>query len=417
MKQTSIVLFCASLVLSLPAQAGNAEADSPISFEDLRAFTEAWGYIRDQYVEEVDDRQLFEAALQGMLAGLDPHSRWLSADELHTLEEQTIGRYGGLGIEVGSFDDHLRVVSVFDDTPAAAAGIETGDRIIGIDEIDLEPDNLERAGSLLRGPAGTEITLRIHRSEQADELAMTLTRALIERESVQMSALANGFKHVRIRRFQQTTRHELENLLAPLDNDEQSPPGLVLDLRDNPGGMLQSAITVADLFLPARLVVTAEGRGMAQPGEYHTGPAERMVGVPMVVLVDGGSASASEILAAALRDHGRAMLVGEPTYGKGSVQSVWPLPNGSAIRLTTAFYYTPSGDRIQARGLQPDVYSSATHRDEIAGNDRRRREADTEGHLGGWFEADDEFDEFSRNDPMLADALRVLASITRMQAH
>ncbi len=419
MKQTSIrvlVLLCLSLALAFPASA-DSPAESAISFEDLRAFTDAWGYIRDQYVEDVDDRHLFEAALRGMLDGLDPHSRWLSAEEFHALEEQTTGRYGGLGIEVGTSNDHLHVVSVLDDTPAAAAGIEAGDRIVGIDEFEFTPYNIDRAGDMLRGPAGSEVTIRIRRANRSDVLAMTLMRGLIERESVHMSALTSGFRHIRIRRFQQTTRSELEHLLSQLESEDEAPPGLLLDLRDNPGGILQSAITVADLFLSSRLVVTAEGRGLNRPAEYRTGPAARLVDVPMVVLVDRGSASASEILAAALRDHGRAMLVGEPTFGKGSVQTLWPLPNGSAIRLTTAFYYTPSGTRIQARGVHPDVLSSATYAQHNASDDRRRREIDVDGHLPGSIEANDEFDELADSDPMLADALRVLASISRMQAH
>ncbi len=416
MKQTSVVCVCVCLALAFSAHA-DSRPDAGISFEDLRAFTDAWGFIRDQYVEDVDDRQLFEAALRGMLDGLDPHSRWLSADEFHALEEQTVGRYGGLGIEVGSYDDHLLVVSVFADTPAAAAGIEAGDRIVGIDDLELDAYNIEQAGGMMRGPAGTEITIRIRRDNRTDVLAMTLMRELIERESVSIAALGNGFQHVRIHRFQQTTREELERLVSNLESDEQATSGLLLDLRDNPGGMLQSAITVADLFLSARLVVTAEGRGLTQPAEYRTGPGERLVGVPMVVLIDRGSASASEILAAALRDHGRAMLVGEPTYGKGSVQTVWPLRNGSAIRLTTALYYTPAGDRIQARGVRPDVLSSATDGRKADTGDRRQREVDTAGHLPGSGIEVDELDELSRSDPMLADALRVLASISRMQVH
>jgi len=416
MKQTRIVILCVSLALAISANA-DSEQEAAISFEDLRAFTDAWGFIRDQYVEDIDDRQLFEAALRGMLDGLDPHSRWLGANEFQTLEEQTVGRYGGLGIQVGPFEDHLRVVSVFEGTPAAAAGIEAGDHIVGIDELDLDADNIEQAGDMLRGPAGSEITIHVRREDQPDVLAMTLNRELIERESVTATSLVRGFQHIRVHRFQQTTRGELEQLLSDLENGEQKPPGLLLDLRDNPGGMLQSAITVADLFLPSKLVVTAEGRGMERPGEYYTGPAERLVGVPMVVLIDRGSASASEILAAALRDHGRAMLVGEPTYGKGSVQTVWPLSNGSAIRLTTAFYYTPAGDRIQARGVRPDVFSSAAVDRQVDTVDQRRREIDTEGHLPGSGSDADELEELSRSDPMLADAVRVLTSINRMQAH
>ncbi len=416
MKQIRFVFLCVSLAAAMSAHADTGQ-DSAISLEDLRAFTDAWGFIRDQYVEDVDDRQLFEAALRGMLDGLDPHSRWLSADEFHTLEEQTSGRYGGLGIHIGSFEDHLRVVSVFEGTPAAAAGIQAGDHIVGIDDLDLDADNIERAGDMLRGPAGTEITIHIRREDVSDVLAMTLVRELIERESVTANMLDQGFQHIRIHRFQQTTRGELERLLSSLENEEETLPGLLLDLRDNPGGMLQSAITVADLFLSSRLVVTAEGRGLKRPGEYHTGPGERLAGVPMVVLIDRGSASASEILAAALRDHGRAMLVGETTYGKGSVQTIWPLRNGSAIRLTTALYYTPAGDRIQARGVRPDVLSSTNNDRNSDLVDHRRREIDIAGHLPGSGVDSDDLEEISRSDPMLADALRVLASISRMQAH
>lgn len=415
MTRNRLATLLFSLMLALTAHADASKKDSAVSLEDLRAFTDAWGYIREHYVEDVDDRQLFEAALRGMLEGLDPHSRWLSQDDFRDLEEQAIGRYGGLGIEVGSFEDHLRIVKVFDGSPAAVAGLASGDRIVGVDGTELDAANIDQAGGMLRGPAGSEVNLEIRRSEEGELQALTLTRELIQRESVNASSLSNGIQHVRIRRFQQNTVEELGQLLAEFEQSEPPLSGLLLDLRDNPGGMLQSAITVADLFLASRLVVTARGRNSDGSGQYHTGPDKRIPDVPIVVLIDGGSASAAEILAAALRDHGRALLVGETTYGKGSVQSVWPLRNGSGIRLTTALYYTPSGERIQARGVTPDVFSSPTRRPSTGASGQRGREADLHGHLPGVEIDADDADELANADPVLADALRVLAGISRMQ--
>jgi carboxyl-terminal processing protease len=417
MKPIQLFAVCAGLVMLATARAGSPSSDSGVSLEDLRAFTDAWGYIREHYVEEIDDRQLFEAALRGMLESLDPHSRWLSDTDFRDLEDQAIGRYGGLGIEVGSFEDHLRIVTVFDDTPAAKAGLSAGDRIVAVDGTDLDAHNLEQASGLLRGPAGTDVTINVSREDRAEPMAVTLTREMIRRESVTSAALGHGIQHVRIRRFQQNTAQELGQLLTDFESDEAGLSGLVLDLRDNPGGMLQSAITVADLFLASQLVVTSRGRDADNPGMYHTGPNKRIPDVPIVVLIDGGSASAAEILAAALRDHGRALLVGETTYGKGSVQSVWPLRNGSGIRLTTALYYTPAGDQIQARGVTPDVFSSPTRRPQSDAPDRRRREADLHGHLPGLDSIPDGADEVAQHDPVLADGMRVLAGISRMQSY
>ncbi len=407
-------LLCAMLPL-MPAGA-ESPAEPSISLEDLRAFTDAWGYVRDHYVEDVTDRELLEAAMRGMLEVLDPHSKWLSPEELSNLEQQAVGRYGGLGIQIGSFSDHLRIVSVFERGPAAAAGLARGDRIIAIDETVLDSDNIDEAPEMLRGEAGSEVRLRIRREGESEPLELDLTREVIQRDSASIEELAVGVQHLRIHRFQQTTATEIDRLIDDLEAAGDPPAGLIVDLRDNPGGMLQAAIAVADRFLSERLVVTAEGRGLDEATEYRTGPGERLVGVPMVVLVDRGSASASEILAAALRDHGRAIIVGESTYGKGSVQTIWPLRNGSGIRLTTSLYYTPSGQRIQARGITPDVFSSSAPRQE-ADADPRRREVDLSGHFPGEDVDVDDLDTLAEMDPVLADALRLLQSMTRMQNH
>jgi carboxyl-terminal processing protease len=330
-----IFLACL-LMLAAPAHA-ESTADSGISLEDLRAFTDAWGYVRDHYVDDIDDRQLLEAAMRGMLEALDPHSKWLSQEELRNLEEQAVGRYGGLGIQVGSFEDHLRVVSVFERGPAAEAGLRAGDRIIAIDNTELDRENVSDAPRMLRGEAGSEVSLQIRREGESEPLQVSVTREVIQRDSVSMESVGPRLQHIRIHRFQQSTATEIDALLDHLEDSDDAPAGLILDLRDNPGGMLQVAIAVADRFLSDRLVVTAEGRGLRESTEYHTGPDERLVGVPMVVLVDRGSASASEILAAALRDHGRAMIVGEATYGKGSVQTIWGSMSASSVPMPLAF--------------------------------------------------------------------------------
>lgn len=411
----SIIPTCLLLLLLSAAAYARPSPEPAVSLDDLRAFTDAWGYVRDRYVEDIDDRTLLEAAMRGMLDTLDPHSKWLSPEEFRELEQQATGRYGGIGIQIRVMRDHLRIVSVFEHGPADRAGLQVGDRIVSIDELDLDENTVADAPGMLRGPAGTQVRIHVSREGVPEGLAIVLTRELVERESVTIDHLAPRLHHIHIQRFQQTTASEFDRILDALEeNDDDWPAGVILDLRNNPGGVLKVAIEVADRLLSDRLVVTARGRAPDDSTEYRTGPGQRLADVPLLVLVDRGTASASEILAAALRDHGRALIVGEITYGKGSVQTIWPLPNNSGIRLTTALYYTPSGQRIQARGIRPDVFSSATHVPE-ADFDPRRREADLTGHFPGEEHVADELQALAETDIMLADALRLLIAMSRMQ--
>lgn len=414
MKITVSPVLAILLALALLRPAGAAtDPETGLSLEDLRAFTDAWGHVKEHYVEPVDDRQLLEAAMQGMLSGLDPHSKWLDAEAFTSLEEQAVGRYGGLGLQVGVIDDHLKVVTVYSDGPAAEAGVQPGDRIVAIDNEPLGARNVANATARIRGVPGSLVKITIERDGLDQALEFKLARQIIERSSVSSEWLADRFLHLRISRFQQNTATELDRLLADFIDGEAEPSGLLLDLRDNPGGMLQAAIAASDRFLSEKLVVSAEGRGPDKVTEYRTGPGEYFPDLPMVVLVDRGSASAAEIMAGALRDHGRAVLIGETTYGKGSVQTIWPLSNGTGIRLTTALYFTPGGHRIQARGITPDVLISPNNRSTYD-NDPRGRESDQDGHFPGDSTPDDEISALELSDPMLADALRLLISMERV---
>lgn len=398
------------VALARPVAANPAEG---LSLEDLRAFTDAWRHVKEHYVEAVDDRQLLEAAMKGMLSNLDPHSKWLNAEEFTDLEQQAVGRYGGLGLQIGVFENYLKVVSVYSDGPAEEAGVQPGDRIVGIDSQSLDASNVGDAAARIRGLPGSQVDIRIERDGLVDTLEFKLTRRIIERSSVRAERLAERYLHLKIDRFQQNTATELDRLLSEFESADPVPSGLILDLRDNPGGMLQAAIAASDRFLSEKLVVSAAGRNDEQSVEYRTGPGEHFPDLPMVVLVDRGSASAAEIMAGALRDHGRAMIIGEPTYGKGSVQTIWPLSNGTGIRLTTALYFTPGGHRIQARGITPDVLSSSHYQVETEA-DSRGRENDRPGHIPGDADTDDWTSPLESTDPMLADALRLLISMERM---
>ncbi len=351
-------LLSGMMALTLLLGAASSRADQ-LGLEDLRAFADAWGYIKSHHVDEVDDRTLLNAAIRGMLSELDVHSVWLDADEFRNVEEQASGRYGGLGIRIAVQDDHLRVIDAIGDSPARRAGLQPGDRIIAIDDEALTPDNTSMATTWLRGTPGTDVALTVERDGEDDPMRIALRREIIHRSSVSVEQLPGGYASIRIRQFQQNTARELDDILANLQRQAEPPAGLVLDLRDNPGGMLHTAVAVADRFLASKLVVYTESRNSAENLSLSTSPAERLKGVPMIVLVNRGSASASEIVAGALQDHGRAVILGEKTYGKGSVQTVWPLVNGGGIRLTTARYFTPSGRAIEAMGIEPDVVTSA----------------------------------------------------------
>ncbi|HUL40475.1 MAG TPA: S41 family peptidase [Burkholderiales bacterium] len=385
------------VVLSLNYSAvAQKEASAPLPVEELRTFTEVFGRIKNDYVEPVDDKTLLTDAINGMLTGLDPHSAYLDAEAFKELQVGTQGEFGGLGIEVGMEDGFVKVISPIEDTPAFNAGIKSGDLIIKLDDTAVKGMTLNDAVKRMRGKPNTQITLTIVRKGEPKPLVITLTRAIIKVQSVKSKMVEPGYGYIRITQFQE---HTGESLAKAIDNLYKPGPlkGLVLDLRNDPGGLLNSAVAVSSAFLePNSLIVYTDGRTEDSKMRFSASPENYLHGdfkddylkslpsaiktVPMVVLVNNGTASASEIVAGALQDHKRAVIMGTQSFGKGSVQTILPLGNNTAIKLTTARYYTPKGRSIQAKGITPDiVVQEAT----VSGIDEgpQLREADLEHHL------------------------------------
>jgi carboxyl-terminal processing protease len=332
-----------------------ADADA-LPFEDLRTFTEIFGRIKRDYVEPVSDKKLLEDAVRGMLSGLDPHSAYLVAEEYQELKEGTTGQFGGLGIEVTMENSFIKVVSPIDDTPAQRAGIKTGDLIVRLDDKPVKGMTLAEAVKLMRGEPGSKILLTIVREGEEAPLKITITRDIIKVKSVKNRMLEKGYGYVRISSFQSGTGDNLKEALAALKKENSGKlKGLVLDLRNNPGGVLNAAVEVSDAFIKSGLIVYTEGRIENSEMRFNAAPDDLIEGAPMVVLINAGSASASEIVAGALQDQKRAVIMGEKSFGKGSVQTILPTSNGAAVKLTTARYYTPSGRSIQAEGIEPDI--------------------------------------------------------------
>ncbi|ANX03048.1 S41 family peptidase [Immundisolibacter cernigliae] len=357
----AVGFFCALLVLrdgahaerSDPVPAG-ATMDLPV--QELRLFSEVLGIIRQNYVEPVSDGDLLKSAIRGMLAGLDPHSAYLEQEEFQELKEGTSGEFGGLGIEVGMEDGFVKVVSPIDDTPAQKAGILAGDLIIRLDDTAVKGLSLNEAVKLMRGAPGTDITLTIVREGQERPLQIKLTRAVIKVNSVRSRSLDPGYGYLRVSQFQVNTGRKLRDAVTELkEKNGGALKGLVLDLRNNPGGVLTAAVSVSDAFISDGLIVYTEGRGPEAAQKFSATSGDILEGVPIVVLVNAGSASASEIVAGALQDNGRAIIMGEKTFGKGSVQTILPISESAALKLTTARYFTPKGRSIQAEGIEPDV--------------------------------------------------------------
>ena len=359
-----------SLNLSAVAQKDLA---APLPIEELRAFTEVFGRVKSDYVEPVDDKKLITEAINGMLTGLDPHSAYLDQEAFRELQVGTQGEFGGLGIEVGMEDGFVKVVSPIDDSPAARAGLKAGDLIVKLDETSVKGMTLSDAVKRMRGKPDTQITLTIVRKGETKPIVVTITRAIIKIQSVKSTLLEPGYAYFRVTQFQEHTGEILARSIDRLFKKSGVPmKGIILDLRNDPGGLLNGAVAVSAAFLPkGSLVVYTDGRTedskmrlSATPEHYLRGRLKRdYIGtlpeqvktVPMVVLVNGGSASASEIVAGALQDHKRAVIMGQRTFGKGSVQTILPLGNNTAIKLTTARYYTPNGRSIQAKGIEPDI--------------------------------------------------------------
>ena len=348
-------LNAAEEAVKAPESDSDAEVIQTLPLEDLRVFTQVFSGIRSSYIEKVDDKTLLEYAIRGMLNELDPHSAYLDASSFDNLQEQTSGEFGGLGIEVGVEDGYIKVVSPMDDTPAARAGIESGDLITKIDGNSVKGMPLDKAIDNMRGEPGSKIVLTIVRKGRDDPFDLTLIRDVIHVKSVRASLQDDHYAYLRIAQFQVHTGDDLAKAYSKLKKESPDLRGIVLDLRNNPGGVLQAAVDVVDLFLDGGMVVYTEGRLKDSKHKYFAKPGDISQGLPMVVLINDGSASASEIVAGALQDQNRAVLMGTRSFGKGSVQSVIPLTDDRAIKLTTALYFTPSGRSIQAQGIEPDL--------------------------------------------------------------
>jgi carboxyl-terminal processing protease len=357
------------------------EAVSSLPLDELKTFTEVFSRIKSDYVEPVEDKKLLADAVQGMLTGLDPHSSYLDAESFKDVRVETEGQFGGLGIEVTMENGFVKVVAPIEDTPAAKAGLKTGDLVIRLDDKAVKGMTLTEAVRLMRGKPGTDITLTVVREGQTKPLKFIVTRAVIKVQSVKHRLIEPGFGYVRITQFQSSTDRNLNEAIRKLEKENSGPvKGLILDLRNNPGGVLNAAVSVSDAFLNDGLIVYTEGRVADSKLKFSATPGDILKGAPIVVLVNGGSASAAEIVAGALQDHRRAVVMGTKSFGKGSVQTIVPVSSGAALKITTARYFTPNGRSIQAAGIEPDIVAEEAKVTKSESGDRLR-EADLLRHL------------------------------------
>ncbi|MEQ9463690.1 MAG: S41 family peptidase [Haliea sp.] len=343
-----------AVTLIAPQALAQEAEEGRLPLDELRTFADVFNQIRIGYVEEIDDSTLLEYAIQGMLMNLDPHSAYLTKDAFEDLQSNTSGEFSGLGLEVGMEDGYVKIVAPIDGSPAAEAGLLTGDVILKLDGKPVKGMSLNEAIELMRGPKGSPIDLQIGRPGNPQPFDITLKRDTITVASVRERFLEPGYGYIRIAQFQNRTGRDVKAALERLV-DKQELKGLVLDLRNNPGGVLGASVDVAGLFLDGELVVYTEGRLANSDMRYSAEPGDASNGAPVVVLINGGSASASEIVAGALQDHKRAVIMGTDSFGKGSVQTVMPISESRAVKLTTALYFTPGGRSIQAAGIAPDI--------------------------------------------------------------
>jgi carboxyl-terminal processing protease len=350
------ILIGLSMGLARGVLADKPAPGSDIPWQDAHMLAAVLERVKHDYVNPVDDHQLLQAAIRGMVASLDPYSAYLDSDEYDEVKISSSGRYFGVGIELSIEDDQVVVIAPFDGSPAALAGIHSGDVIVTIDGIPVNTNTLADTIGRMRGEEGTPVKIGIMREGKPEPMLFTLKRSKVELHSVKSEMLEPGFAYVRISQFSETTGEDLNAALKELRKHNGTPlKGLVLDLRDNPGGVLEAAVSVADAFLDSGIIVTAKGRTPDSKFEMDATPGDALNGAPIIVLVNGGSASAAEIVAGALKDQHRARLMGRTTFGKGSVQTIIPLSDDRAVKLTTSLYYTPSGVSINHRGIAPDI--------------------------------------------------------------
>ncbi|MCB1675305.1 MAG: S41 family peptidase [Halioglobus sp.] len=371
----------AALCLATTSHALSAveEPQGLLPLDDLRTFADVYNQIRIGYVEEIDDSTLLQYAIQGMLMSLDPHSVYLTEDDFQDLQDSTTGEFTGLGLEVGMEDGYVKVIAPIDGSPAAAAGLRSGDVILKLGHNPIKGMSLGEAIDKMRGPKGSEIELTIGRPGESQPFEVKLVRDVIKMASVRQRWLEPGYGYIRVAQFQSATGADVSKALKKLLS-KQELKGLVLDLRNNPGGVLNASVDVAGLFMDGGTVVYTEGRLANSDMHYEADAGDASGGVPLVVLINAGSASASEIVAGALQDHRRAIVMGTHSFGKGSVQTILPLSDSRAVKLTTALYFTPSGRSIQAEGIAPDIQ---VERAQVTAYDTSARvtEADLTRHL------------------------------------
>jgi len=380
MRYSRLAVMTAAFLVAFGLPAASQNNNNSDTYEQLRLFGDVFEKVRADYVEEVTDQQLVENAINGMLAALDPHSSYLNAKSFDEMQVQTRGEFGGLGIEVTMENGLVKVVSPIDETPAARAGIQPGDFIIELDGHPVMGLSLSEAVDKMRGPVDSDIKLTIQRGDK-EPFEVTLTRAVVKIQSVRSRREGTDIAYLRITSFSEQTDTGLEAQFKKLkDQAGGKLAGIVLDLRNNPGGLLDQAVAVSDAFLDKGEIVSTRGRHAEDAQRYNARPGDMADGLPMVVLINGGSASASEIVAGALQDHHRAILLGTKSFGKGSVQTIIPVPGHGAIRLTTARYFTPSGRSIQALGIDPDIVAEQA-KVEVIASQRRIGEADLRGAL------------------------------------
>ncbi len=398
-----------------------------LPIEELRTFSDVFGRIKNDYVVDVDDKELIENAIRGMLSGLDPHSSYLDSEQFNELQVGTTGQFGGLGIEVGMEDGFVKVIAPIDDTPAQRAGIQSGDLVIRLDETPVKGMTLNEAVKIMRGEPGSDIVLTVVREGVDQPIKFTITRDIIKVKSVKARMLDPGYGYLRISQFQSKTANNMVDAINDLKKKSSGKlNGLVLDLRNNPGGVLNGAVAVSDAFLTKGLIVYTEGRIADSRLRFNATPDDILDGAPLVVLVNQGSASASEIVAGALQDHKRAIIMGAKTFGKGSVQTILPLSNDSALKLTTARYYTPSGRSIQAEGITPDIELQPVQVSAVDKDIEPLKEANLSKHLENGKMHDKEKSEddktngeaskLLKDDYMLYEALNLLKGLSILQA-